>query len=393
MSGTPYSLWDADNHFYEVRDCFSRHIEAKYTDVAIQARRHDDGKEYWHCGDKPLTFCNVKFDRTELPGSFKEILKNPGLSGFGEAQAEAAMQPAFRDRNARLALMDDQNVEGTIMFPSVANGIEQDLLDDPETLYANLRSYNRWIEEDWGFGSDSRIFATACLSLVDPELAVKELDRVLKAGARVIYLRPAPGGGANPCSIADKKFDPFWSRVEEAKAPIGLHLSAGFFQESTAWGEKLRPGTRDTSALQFAMFHVDHPIMTTLSAMVLHNLFGRFPGLRVISVENGCAWVPYLLKTLNKAAMWGRFGDWPGGTLPAHPSEMFKRHVYVVPFHEDNTRELVNRIGADRVMMGSDFPHAEGLARPAEFMESLSGIDATAVRRIMRDNLRDLLVN
>jgi len=393
MKGETYRLWDADNHFYEVRDCFSRHIEAKYKDVAIQARRHDDGKEYWHCGDKVLTFCNVKFDSTELPGSFKEILKNPGLGGFGEAQAEAAMQPGFHDRTARLALMDSQNVEGTVMFPSVANGVEQDLLDDPEALYANLRSYNRWIEEDWGFGADGRIFATACLSLADPDLAVEELDRLLKAGVRVVYMRPAPGGGTKPCSIADPKFDRVWARLEEAKVPVGLHLSAGFFEQSTVWGERPRPGTRDTSPLQFAMFHVDNPIMTTLAAMVLHNLFGRFPGLRVLSVENGCAWVPYLLKTLNKAAMWGRFGDWPGGQLPAHPSEMFKRNVYVVPFHEDNTLELVKRIGVDRVLMGSDYPHAEGLAQPAEFEESLAALDEGSVRKIMRDNLRDLLVH
>jgi len=393
MKGETYRLWDADNHFYEVRDCFSRHIEAKYKDVAIQARRHDDGKEYWHCGDKVLTFCNVKFDSTELPGSFKEILKNPGLGGFGEAQAEAAMQPGFHDRTARLALMDSQNVEGTVMFPSVANGVEQDLLDDPEALYANLRSYNRWIEEDWGFGADGRIFATACLSLADPDLAVEELDRLLKAGVRVVYMRPAPGGGTKPCSIADPKFDRVWARLEEAKVPVGLHLSAGFFEQSMVWGERPRPGTRDTSPLQFAMFHVDNPIMTTLAAMVLHNLFGRFPGLRVLSVENGCAWVPYLLKTLNKAAMWGRFGDWPGGQLPAHPSEMFKRNVYVVPFHEDNTLELVKRIGVDRVLMGSDYPHAEGLAQPAEFEESLAALDEGSVRKIMRDNLRDLLVH
>jgi len=393
MPGEPYQLWDADNHFYEVRDCFSRHIESRYKDTAIQARRAKDGQEYWYCGDKHLTFCNVKFDKTEAAGSFKEILKNPRLGGFGEAQGESSMLPAFHDRDARLALMDSQNVEATIMFPSMANGVEQDLLDNPEVLYANLRSYNRWLEEDWGFGRDGRIFATGCLSLADEDLAVEELDRLLKAGVKVIYLRPAPGGGAQPCSIADHRFDRFWARLEEAKVPVGFHLSAGFFDQSSVWGENPRPGTRNTSALQFAMFHVDNPIMTTLATMVLHNLFGRFPGLRVISVENGCAWVPYLLKSLNKAAMWGRFGDWPGGPLPAHPSEMFKRNVYVVPFHEDNTLELVKRIGVDRVLMGSDYPHAEGLARPAEFEESLTALDPVSVRKIMRDNLHDLLMH
>src|SRR6185436_16228833 len=131
MEGENYRLWDADNHFYEVRDSFSRHIESRYKDVVIEARRHDDGKEYWYSGDKHLTFCNVKFDKTEAPGSFKEILKNPALGGFGDAQEESSMLPAFHDRKARLELMDSQNVEATILFPSMANGIEQDLLDNP----------------------------------------------------------------------------------------------------------------------------------------------------------------------------------------------------------------------------------------------------------------------
>lgn len=393
MEKVSYKLWDADNHFYEVRDSFSRHIEKKYSDVAIHPKRHDNGKEYWYYGDHHLRFTNTKFERTELPGSFKAILKDPSLGGFTDAHSEAAMLPAFHDRKARLALMDEQNVEGTLMFPSMANCVEQDMLDNLPALYANIRSFNRWLEEDWGFGEDGRIFGAPLISLADLDMAIEEVDRLLKAGAKVLYMRPGPGGGPNPCSIADRKFDPFWARVQEAGIPIGLHLSAGFFENSTAWGEKAKPGNRDTSPLQFAMFHVDYPIMTTLAAMILHNLFGRFPGIQVLSVENGCGWVPYLLKSINKAAMWGRFGDWPGGMPPAHPSEMFKRHVYVVPFHEDNTAELVKRIGADRVVMGSDFPHAEGLAEPAEFMESLDGFDPKIVQDIMRDNLRTLLVN
>ncbi|HET9629283.1 MAG TPA: amidohydrolase family protein, partial [Novosphingobium sp.] len=380
MGHLPYKLWDADNHFYEVRDTFSRHIERKFADVAVRPRRHDDGKEYWYAGDRHLRFTNVKIDHTEVPGSFKAILKNPDVGSFAEMRSEGAMQLAFHDRKARLALMDEQNVEGTLMFPSMANCIEQDMLDNVPGLYANLRAFNRWLEEDWGFGEDGRIFGTAAVSLVDLDMAIEELERLLKAGVKALYMRPGPGGGLNPCSIADRRFDPFWARVEEAGIPVGLHLSAGFFEASTAWGEKAKPGNRDTAPLQFAMFHVDNPIMTTLAAMILHNLFGRFPGLKVLSVENGCGWVPYLLKSLNKAAMWGRFGDWPGGPLPAHPSEMFKRNVYVVPFHEDNTLELVNRIGVDRVLMGSDFPHAEGLAQPAEFEESLTALDPGSVR-------------
>jgi predicted TIM-barrel fold metal-dependent hydrolase len=125
--------------------------------------------------------------------------------------------------------------------------------------------------------------------------------------------------------------------------------------------------------------------------LVLHNLFGRFPNVRCLSVENGSLFVPYLLKQMNKMNGMGRNGPWLGGRITERPSEIFKRHVWVSPFHEEDVPALAGVIGADRVLFGSDFPHAEGLAEPREFVESLDGMSDPDVRRIMRDNLRDLL--
>ncbi len=87
----------------------------------------------------------------------------------------------------------------------------------------------------------------------------------------------------------------------------------------------------------------------------------------------------------------GRNGPWLGGRIDEKPSEIFKRHVWVSPFHEEDVPALAGVIGADRVLFGSDFPHAEGLAEPRDFVESLAGMPDADVRMIMRDNLRDLL--
>ena len=73
------------------------------------------------------------------------------------------------------------------------------------------------------------------------------------------------------------------------------------------------PSVREQSAFQWAFLHGDRPIMETLGALAYHNLFGRFPELRILSIENGSDWVRYLFKQLDKKKGMGRHGPWPGG--------------------------------------------------------------------------------
>ena len=131
--------------------------------------------------------------------------------------------------------------------------------------------------------------------------------------------------------------------------------------------------------------------MDTFSALILHNLFGRFPDIRCVSVENGSLWVPYLLKVMNKMNGMGRNGPWLGGRISERPSDIFRRHVFVSPYHEEDIVALAGLIGDERVLFGSDYPHAEGLAEPRDFLELVAPLGVPGVDRIMRDNLRDLL--
>ena len=77
--------------------------------------------------------------------------------------------------------------------------------------------------------------------------------------------------------------------------------------------------------------------------------------------------------------------------MSGKPSEVFKQHVYVSPYHEDPMAPLADAIGPDHVLFGSDYPHSEGVAEPIEFAEALEGFDADSTRRIMRENTSRLL--
>ncbi len=386
-------LFDADNHYYEPRDAYTRHIEPRYRDLVIHTERDDDGRELILVGDRPFTFLrHHDFDRAGRPGSLREMLRTMRSGGSvddSEAPGDTTMRPEYRERSERLAVMDTQGIETALLFPTLGVCVEH-FMADPIQLYANLRSFNTWLHEDWGFDHQRRIIAPPLLNLSDLDAAVAELDRVLDMGARAIALRPGPVQGRSP---ADPIFDPFWARVNEARVPVCFHIAESGYNEmmSVHWGEEANPASHFQSAFQWTCFYGDRPIMDTVAALILHNLFGRFPDVNVISVENGSLWVAYLMAALDKMKGMGRNGPWIGGYVSGRPSEVLKRHVFVSPYHEEDIVALAELVGPSQVLFGSDWPHPEGLAEPRTFADVIAPLGPAASEMIMRENLRGLL--
>jgi predicted TIM-barrel fold metal-dependent hydrolase len=114
-------------------------------------------------------------------------------------------------------------------------------------------------------------------------------------------------------------------------------------------------------------------------------VFSRHPDLRCASIEAGSEWVQPLLKKFKKAYSQNPY------MFPSDPIQQFRDHVWVAPFYEDDIRNLADSIGTERVLFGSDYPHAEGLAVPVAFIDDLHGFTDQEVRLIMRDNARELI--
>lgn len=342
-------------------------------------------------GDRPFTFLeNPFFETTIRPGALRAMLRHPGGAGSAVPDVREPIRPWYVDRDARLAKMDEQGLESALLFPTLGVCLEHFMRDQVEQTCANLRAFNRWLDEDWGFDHGGRIHAVPLLSLLDVDHAVSELEWVMKRGARVVHLRPGPAGGRSP---ADPCFDAFWSRVNEAKVAVAFHISESGYNEmmSVHYGEAANPASHRQSAFQWTSFYGDRPIMDTFSALILHNLFGRFPNVRVLSVENGSLYVPYLLRVMDKMKGMGRNGPWLGGPVKGRPSEIFKQHVFVSPYHEEDIPALVKLIGPERVLFGSDYPHAEGLAEPRDYVDALEGLPREAVEQILSGNMRRIL--
>ena len=386
-----YKLIDADGHYYEPDDCFSRHIEARYKDATVRVERGDDGLGRVFIGDQRTFMSVMPGDYASAPGALQGLFVGEVPDGFTHREViNARDYPAFTDRSARLALMDEQGVEASVMLPTLGVAVEQDMSHDVGLTYASLRAFNRWLEEDWGYAYEDRIFAVPLLSLLDLDQAMAELHRVLDAGARMVHLRPGPIGGRSP---AHPDLDPFWATVAEAGVPVVFHVSNSGYNKvyGSLWSEDPRNPSHLQSPLQWALCNTERPIVDTLTALTLHNLFGRHPKIKIVSIENGSSWVKPLFKTVDKAAALGRRGPMIGGKLTARPSELLAEHLWVCPFPEDDVNELIDAIGADHVLFGSDYPHPEGLRQPADFVERLDGCDPVTRRKVLRSNTAELL--
>jgi predicted TIM-barrel fold metal-dependent hydrolase len=75
------------------------------------------------------------------------------------------------------------------------------------------------------------------------------------------------------------------------------------------------------------------------------------------------------------------------------PGDTFRRHVWISPFHENDLAVLKDQIGAERIMLGSDWPHTEGLAEPLAFVKDLEAADFTSgeIQLVMHDNAAALV--
>jgi predicted TIM-barrel fold metal-dependent hydrolase len=237
------------------------------------------------------------------------------------------------------------------------------------------------------------------IAFADPDLAIAELERVIADGARIIQTKSghAHGGADNPHggrSLADPAFDRFWSIVDEAGIRLSVHLGGTDYQKYGAeWSENPEDTFGQFDAFQWMMYWGDRPAMELTAALILHNFFGRFPNIHVLLSEMGTVWLPYTMRKMDHAYLMGRKAKWSEtGRLDRRPSQIFRDHFVVAPYPEENVARVVDEVGIEPIVFGSDFPHGEGLARPIEYVDAqLSKFTPDDQKRIMRDTMEEFL--
>lgn len=389
MTRPDYPIYDADQHYYEPPEAFLRHLpkafkrDFQYVEVNGRTKLAVAGvlSDY---------IPNPTFSVVAAAGSHEGWYRgdNPkGLSLRDYGGAPVPSQPAFHDGAAHLKMLDDEGIHASILLPTLASVIEERLEHKPETIHALFCALNRWVADEYGFGN-GRQFPAGAINLANVEAACRELDFLLKAGARCVLVRPAPVAGLRGTrSHAFPEFDPFWARINESKIFVAHHVSdSGYDRIYRRWTEggqgEWRPFEKDPFGEMLDW--MGRAISDTLSALVCHGVFDRFPDVRVAVLENGASWLEPLLGRFEHV-----YSKMPQ-SFKRDPVETFRRNVFVAPFYEDPVDKVASLIGIDRVLFGSDWPHPEGLKHPLDFFKDIDMLSAHDQKKVMHTNLKGL---
>ena len=260
----------------------------------------------------------------------------------------------------------------------------------PRRSRTRSRAFNRWLDDDWGFDYQDRIFAAPYISLADLDWAVRELEWALDHGARIVVHAPGRAAHRRRASVppSDPRFDPFWARVQRGRhhrrrARRRQRLLAATATRSTASRPAFGGGGWAPS---IKAFHIERAAYDFLITLVFDKLFERFPNVRVASVENGSE---FLARPVQEAAL-DRRTRCPATSPTTRSSRSSatsgstrsgRTTCYeVVELHGRRPRDLRLRLAAHR-----------GHAPAARLRGRAQGASTTTTQqRILRDNAREL---
>jgi predicted TIM-barrel fold metal-dependent hydrolase len=383
-----FPVFDADNHLYETRDALTKFLPDRYRN-AIEYVDVRGRTKIVVRGRISEYIPNPTFDVVARPGAQEDFYRRGNPEGksrreiFGEPIRSI---PAFREPAARIELMDEQGLDRTLMFPTLASLVEERMRDDPELTHAAIHALNRWIDETWQFTYDDRIFTTPVITLPIVEKAIEELEWVVERGAKVVLIRPAPvPGWQGSRSFGLPEFDPFWQRVVDLDVLVAMHSSdSGYERYTNDWmGNNAEMLPFQPQA--FRMLSAWRPVEDAVTALICHGALSRFPALKVAVIENGSSWVAPLLDRMADT-----YKKMPQDFLE-DPVAVLKRNIFISPFWEEDLGALAQLVGEDQVLFGSDYPHPEGLADPCSYVDELEGLPDDTVRKIMGGNLARLM--
>src|SRR6202043_1833799 len=172
-----YQAIDVDNHYYEPIDALTRHLDKQFKRRGVQMVA---------AGKRTLAVIGARVNHSIPNPTFAPIIE-PGCldllfrGAIPEGVDPASLMkvdrlknhPEYQNRDARIGIMDAQNLETAFMLPTFACGVEEALKHDIEATMVSVHAFNLWLDEDWGFDRpDGRIVGAPIISLADPDKAV-----------------------------------------------------------------------------------------------------------------------------------------------------------------------------------------------------------------------------
>jgi predicted TIM-barrel fold metal-dependent hydrolase len=378
LEGIP--VVDADSHLTELRDLWTSRAPAKWKDRIIHVEVVD-GEDTWVVDGVQLGKAGG--------GSVidRQGTKHPFQESMIEWNFEKAHVAAW-DVKTRLELLDESGITFQVLYPNSLGLGGQSLagIPDPELRRLCVEIYND-SRAEVQHETNNRLLPMPILPAWSIEDSVREAQRVAAMGMRGVNMTSDPQDLGSP-DLANRAWDPLWEVCADLGLPVHFHIGASltamnffgqYFWESQH--EYVKP------AIGGSMLFIGNARVVVNT--IVSGLFDRHPNLKMVSVESGIGWVPFILETLD----WELPENAPiqAAELERKPSEYFRRNWFATMWFETgrgHLQALVDEVGDENIFFETDFPHPTSLfPKPLEHVaDAMGSLRPESRKRILSDN-------
>ncbi len=370
---------DADTHITEQHDLWTSRAPASLQDRVPQVSRLD-GVACW-CVDGEI------LGRAGAGGVVdNEGNKGRSFEGLFEWEIDKAHVASY-DPVARVQLMDQLGVHAHVVFPGVVGLGGQGLADvvkDVALRTTCLEIFNEASAEIQA-ESGNRLLPMGLLPAWDVDACVREAQRISDLGLRGVNLTSDPQDLGAP-DLASPAWDPVWDACSSLGLPVHFHIGASLTTMSY-FGTYPWPSHDEDTKLAIGGTLLFIGNARVVVNIICSGMLDRFPELKIVSVESGAGWVPFILEALE----YEMEENAPGlkQSLSLTPKEYFQRNIYATMwFERTDIAQVVAAVGEDKILFETDFPHPTCLfPNPLETAaRNMAALSETAQRKILGGN-------
>ena len=367
-----YQIIDADSHVTEPIEMWEKYLEPEFKNHApyIDTPTTKEGVFVIDVFSPPVK--NMKVEGKKI---YQKISDEIWAEGIKVTIRDYAKRGRFgTDPESQVKAIKRMGVDISFLYPTI--GLWLLAIEDmnPQLAVALTRAYNNWLHDFCNF--DRQILrGVGAISLHEPKEMVRELQHIASFGWKAVFIRPNPLKGR---ILSDPAYEPFWAECERLNIAVAIH-------EGTH-GRLPTTGT-DRFNTRFAMHACSHPLeqMMAMLALIEGGVLERYPNLKVGFLEAGCGWLPYWLWRMDEE--YENLAWEVKDNVKMKPSEYFRRQCFIsIEPSEPYLAQIIDFIGTDNLIFGSDYPHIDSDADIIEKIIGLSSISPQTIRKILWDN-------
>jgi len=371
---------DADSHMTEMHDLWVTRAPAAYKDRVPHVETVD--------GEPTWVIDGLAAGRAGAGGGIDlEGQKHPFHESMIEWDINRVHQAAW-DPQERLKLMDESGIAVQVLYPNTLGIGGQNLqpIEDDALRQAIVEIYNdaRFEMQEQSGG---RLLPMPIMPAWSVAACVREAERVAAMGSRGVNMTSDPQDLGAP-DLASREWDPFWEACAHLQLPVHFHIGSSL-TAMNFFGNYFWPSQDEyvKPALGGSMLFINNARI--VANTIVSGMFDRHPDLKIVSVESGIGWIPFILEAVDYELLENAPDQ--ARALQRKPSEYFADHWYATFWFEKawgQLQELVDKVGEDNILFETDFPHPTCLfPKPLDVVgDTLATLRESSRRKILGEN-------